>query len=115
MMRFSSPLEYLNFLSSDWANTVFTEFYFEGRLMAVAVMDYLENALSAVYTFYEPTLRHLSPGKFAVLWEIDHAKQLGLDYLYLGYWITQCRKMAYKNQFLPFEILDEKGIWQVHR
>jgi leucyl-tRNA---protein transferase len=113
-MRYSSPVEYLNFLTSDWGKTGFLEFYFEDHLMAVAIVDYIENALSAVYTFYEPELRHLSPGKFAVLWEIAHAQQLGLDYLYLGYWISECRKMAYKSQFLPFEVLDEKGVWQLH-
>ncbi len=100
-MAGSSPDDYINFLGSAWCDTMFVEFHIGETLAAVAVVDLLDNALSAVYTFFDPALSAYSLGMFAVLWQIDHAKQLGLEYLYLGYWIKQCRKMSYKDQYQP--------------
>ncbi len=100
-MANSSPEEYIQFLGSSWCNTLFVEFSIEGSLAAVAVVDLLDNALSAVYTFFDPDLTNFSLGTNAVLWQIDHAHALGLEYLYLGYWIKDCRKMNYKAEFQP--------------
>lgn len=100
-MADSSPEEFINFLGSDWCDTLFVEFHLDGKLAAVAIVDLLDKALSAVYTFFDPELASHSLGTYAVLWQIEHAKQLGLDYLYLGYWIKQCRKMSYKDQYRP--------------
>lgn len=110
-MRQSTPDEYINFLSSGWCNTFFVEFSINNELAAVAIVDHLQNCLSAVYTFYAPECAELSPGVFAVLWQIDFAQQLGLDWLYLGYWIAECKKMSYKNQFQPLQIFQNE-IWQ---
>lgn len=98
-----SPTEYLEFLSSSWSDTVLYEFRREGELVAVAVTDHLANGLSAVYTFFEPTAAQDGLGVYAILWQIEEAKRLGLDYLYLGYWIGQTRKMNYKADYLPQE------------
>jgi arginine-tRNA-protein transferase len=103
--------EYMGFLGSQWCNTVFVEFWLEQQLMAVAVVDQLGRALSAVYTFFEPKLAAHSPGVFALLWQIDYARKRGLDFVYLGYWVRQCRKMRYKEQYQPLEILTGEG-WQ---
>ncbi|WP_031433409.1 arginyltransferase [Methylomarinum vadi] len=100
-MADSSPEEYITFLGSAWCDTLFVEFHLDGKLAAVAIADLLDKALSAVYTFFDPELASHSLGTYAVLWQIEHAKQLGLDYLYLGYWIKQCRKMSYKDQYWP--------------
>ncbi|WAR46731.1 arginyltransferase [Methylomonas rapida] len=103
--------DYLHFLSSNWSDTWFVEFLIEGQLAAVAVVDALENALSAVYTFFDPAFDAFSPGVFAVLWQIDAAQKLGLDYVYLGFWIKDCRKMRYKIQYQPLEgLIDQQ--WQ---
>jgi len=103
--------DYLHFLSSSWCDTWFVEFLIEGQLAAVAVVDALENALSAVYTFFDPAFDAFSPGVFAVLWQIDAAQKLGLDYVYLGFWIKDCRKMRYKIQYQPLEgLIDQQ--WQ---
>lgn len=103
--------DYLHFLSSNWSDTWFVEFLIEGQLAAVAVVDALENALSAVYTFFDPAFDAFSPGAFAVLWQIDAAQKLGLDYVYLGFWIKDCRKMRYKIQYQPLEgLIDQQ--WQ---
>lgn len=103
--------EYLQFLGSSWCDTRFVEFHFAGRLAAVAVVDIVRRGLSAVYTFYDPELTAYSPGVLAVLWQIGHAAELGLEYLYLGYWIGACRKMRYKIRYQPLEGFID-GRWQ---
>jgi leucyl-tRNA---protein transferase len=106
-MRYSSPDDYLGFLASSWCDTAFVEFSLAGELVAVAVVDCLHNALSAVYTFYEPRLQDFSLGTYAVLWQIEWARRQRKDYLYLGYWIKTCQKMSYKARFRPFQMLDQ--------
>ncbi|KTC39803.1 arginyl-tRNA-protein transferase [Pseudomonas putida] len=83
----------------------FYEFRLEGKLVAVAVTDVLPNGLSAVYTFYEPTEERRSLGRLAILWQIEEARRLNLDAVYLGYWIKNCQKMNYKTQYRPIELL----------
>lgn len=104
--------DYLNFLTSTWCETRFVEFCIAGRLAAVAVIDVLDNALSAVYTFFEPEFADYSPGVFAVLWQIEHAGLTGLEYVYLGFWLKNCRKMRYKSQYQPLQgLIDQQ--WQI--
>jgi arginine-tRNA-protein transferase len=102
---------YLEFLTSPWAATTFHEFRAGDRLLSVAVVDRMETGLSAVYTFFDPDEGRRGPGVFAVLWLIGEARRLGLPYLYLGYWIGDCRKMAYKSQYRPLEGLRD-GEWR---
>ena len=109
IMAHSSPDDYIDFLSSSWCDTRFVEFSIEGELACVAVVDQLDHALSAVYTFFEPTFSSYSPGVYAVLWQIERAKRLKLDFLYLGFWIKNCAKMAYKSHYQPMQILLDKG------
>ncbi|WP_332889040.1 arginyltransferase [Methyloprofundus sedimenti] len=100
---------YINFLSSDWCNTLFVEFSCNNELAGVAVIDLLDNALSAVYTFFDPKFSARSLGVYAVLWQIEYAKSLGLDWLYLGYWIESCQKMSYKINYQPLQgLLDNQ-------
>lgn len=95
---------YMQFLTAPWLDTTFYEFRLEQRLVAVAVSDRLANSLSAVYTFFEPSLSRRSLGTFAILWQIEEARRLGLPYLHLGYWVAGSEKMAYKADFRPHEI-----------
>lgn len=95
--------DYLHFLASDWCNTWFVEFLIQGRLAAIAVVDAVDNALSAVYTFFDPDFNDFSPGTYAVLWQIEEAKRRHLDYVYLGFWIEDCRKMRYKIEYQPLQ------------
>jgi arginyl-tRNA--protein-N-Asp/Glu arginylyltransferase len=102
-MANTTPDDYIRFLGSSWCDTRFVEFSIEGELAAVAIVDCVDNALSAVYTFFDPEFSGHSLGVYAVLWQIEYAKQLNLDWLYLGFWIADCSKMNYKNQYQPLE------------
>lgn len=102
--------DYMNFLSSDWSETYFYEFRENNRLVAVTVADKLTQGLSAVYTFFEPDFAINSPGTFAILWLIQETQSLQLRWVYLGYWIPNCRKMQYKSRFNPAEIFTN-GRW----
>jgi arginyl-tRNA--protein-N-Asp/Glu arginylyltransferase len=101
---------YMHFLTSSWSKTVFFEFHLKKQLVAVAVVDHLEKGLSAMYTFFDPDYSARSLGVYAILWEIEEAKRLNLDWLYLGYWIKDCRKMSYKTEYQPLEYFYQ-GAW----
>lgn len=103
-MADTDPDGYLDFLKTNHTDTQFYLMYRHQQLQAVAVTDILKDGLSAVYTFYDPDMASYSPGVFAILWQIQAAAEAGLDYLYLGYWIENSNKMAYKSNFKPFEI-----------
>lgn len=81
----------------------------ENRLVAACLADWLEDGPSAVYSFFEPDLSRLSLGNYMVLALIDAARRDKLPYVYLGYWIAQSLKMAYKKRFQPIEGLGPDG------
>lgn len=72
-------------------------------LVAVSVVDELTDALSALYTFFEPDLADRSIGSFMIMQLIYRAKSLSKPYVYLGYQIDSCRKMNYKQNYYPHE------------
>jgi arginine-tRNA-protein transferase len=78
-------------------------------LIAVALTDVLADGLSMVYSFFEPDQAPRSLGTLMVLDHIARARQMGLAYVYLGYWVRGSRKMDYKGRFLPQERLTPDG------
>jgi arginine-tRNA-protein transferase len=103
--------QYQHFLLHSNVATDLYEFREGGVLRMVSLVDHLADGLSSVYTFYEPDVPGASFGTFSILWQIERCRRLGLPYLYLGYWIAESRKMAYKAAFRPVEGLVE-GRWR---
>ena len=105
------PEQYTQFLLSSNVDSVLVEFRDGDELVMVSVIDQVDDGLSAVYTFFDPAREAQSLGVYGVLWQIELARRLELPYLYLGYWIAESRKMAYKQQYSPLEGLSG-GRWQ---
>lgn len=106
-MANSSAEDYINFLSSSWCQTVFVEFSINNELAGIAIIDQFDEAWSAVYTFFEPKFSSYSLGVYAVLWQIEQVKHQQKEFLYLGFWIKECKKMAYKSDYQPMQILSD--------
>jgi arginine-tRNA-protein transferase len=103
--------EFDQFLVGAWSQSRFLELRERDshRLLGVAVTDVLDDALSAVYTFYDPDAAARSLGTFAILKQIEWARRDGRAHLYLGYWIAGHGKMDYKRRFSPLEGLDGRS------
>jgi arginyl-tRNA--protein-N-Asp/Glu arginylyltransferase len=93
------------------SNTRFICFRLEQKLLAVAVVDILPKGLSAIYTFFDPSYEVRSLGRLAVLWQIRWAQSQAMDFVYLGYWIKECQKMAYKAEYRPLQVFESLD-WQ---
>ncbi|MBA2239280.1 MAG: arginyltransferase [Lysobacter sp.] len=101
--------EFDQFLIGSWSEGRFLELRVDQRLVAVAVTDVIDTALSAVYTFYDPEESARGLGTLAILKQLEWAKRMHRSHLYLGYWIGGHRKMDYKRRFRPLEAFDGRS------
>lgn len=76
------------------------------RLEAATLTDVLKDGLSMVYSFYRPERHNKSIGSFMILDHIRFAQELGLPYVYLGYWVKDSQKMGYKSDFMPLQVFE---------
>ncbi|HEY0179152.1 MAG TPA: arginyltransferase [Dokdonella sp.] len=105
------PEDFARFLFTGWSPTRFVEFRRDGRLLALAVTDFCATGVSAVYTFFDPDESARGLGTFAILSQIRIARERGLPFVYLGFWIEGHPKMDYKSAYRPLEVL-RNGAWQ---
>lgn len=103
--------QYKQFIGDATQFSSYLELRADTRLFGVCVLDRLPDGFSAIYTFFDPAFEKRSPGVLAILKLIARAQEQSLDYVYLGYWIRECRKMAYKIEYRPIELLIN-GRWQ---
>ena len=109
--------QYMQFLLQSRVNSRIVEFRdgahdpHPGRLRMVSMIDILDQGISSVYTFYDTSDPSASFGSYSILWQIEQARVLKLPYLYLGYYIKESEKMAYKVKYQPMEgLIDDH--WQ---
>jgi arginyl-tRNA--protein-N-Asp/Glu arginylyltransferase len=95
--------QYRSFIHCHWQSPIFIEGRINGKLVGVAVTDKVSIGLSALYTFFDPSLHKQSLGTYFILQQIQLCQQLDMEYLYLGYQIDKCAKMNYKNKFYPHQ------------
>lgn len=96
-----------SFLSGN-SSTLF-EFRYKrkDRLIGIGLVDIFPNCLSSGYFYHDPDWREDGPGTFSLLQELRFARERGMQYLYLGYWIRDCQSMQYKSNFGPAELLED--------
>jgi len=93
-------------------------YYREGKLVGVDIIDLLDDGISSIYCYYDPEYPKFSLGTYSLLYEIKLAEMLGLQWIYLGYWVEGCQAFTYKEKFQPIEILEgypklfEKPNWK---
>ncbi len=78
----------------------------DDKVVGVDLIDILDDGISSIYFFYDPDYEKLSLGIFSLMMQISLAKQMGLPWIYLGYWVDGCASFAYKKRFNPHEMLE---------
>lgn len=106
-----SEEDFSRFLLASWSDTRLLELRLHGKLLALAVTDVSPHGLSAVYTCFDPAYGKRGLGTYAILCQLELARQWRLPHLYLGFWISGHPKMDYKRHFVPLELL-VNGTWQ---
>ena len=114
-MRLMTLEEFNSFLyESPVKNKVYDLIDDKNNILGVMLLDCLDHGLSAVYSFYDPNFLHKGLGTLMILKAVEITEKFGLDYLYLGYWIRESKKMNYKAVFNNLEIYCNNS-WELLR
>ena len=105
----ATPEQYDSFATANWTQPVFIELSIDDKLIGVAVTDVLPNSLSAIYSYFDPDEHKRSLGSLLILLQTKIAKMMQKQFLYLGYQIDESRKMNYKRDYRPHQILTHSG------
>ncbi|WOT06525.1 arginyltransferase [Shewanella youngdeokensis] len=105
----ATPEQYDSFATASWTQPLFIEVSLGEKLIGVAVTDVLPNGLSAIYSYFDPDQHKRSLGSLLILLQTKIAKMMQKQYLYLGYQIDESRKMNYKRDYRPHQILTASG------
>jgi arginine-tRNA-protein transferase len=105
---------YRAFLGESCCESFELRYSYKGRLIAVAITDRSDDALSAVYCYFDPDFSQYSPGTYSILKQVELARRWGLHYVYLGLYVAGCNSMSYKSRFVPHERLLD-GRWTEFR
>lgn len=103
--------EFFRLFFSPPCESLLSEYTIDGELFAGGFLDVAADALSSIYFVYKDSHARLSPGTYSTIAEVLHAKEMGKEYYYLGYFIESNHHMNYKNRFYPHELYD----WQNER
>lgn len=98
--------DYINMVRSSPVRSLIFEYRENGELIGASLSDVMRDGFSLVYSFFDPEYSARSLGNYIILDHIQHAQELGLPHVYLGYWIAESEKMAYKGEFRPLEVLN---------
>jgi len=102
--------DYRSLIEETNVDTRVLEFREDEKLVAACLVDKVSNGYSAVYSFFDTGVDpRKSLGTFMILWLIEWARLAGIEYVYLGFWIENCRKMSYKKMFKPLEMYTPDG------
>jgi arginyl-tRNA--protein-N-Asp/Glu arginylyltransferase len=105
-----TSLDFISMVQDTMVDTQVVEYRdLSGQLIACLLQDKLNDGLSLVYSFFDPDLRQRSLGSFIILDSIARAKESGLAYVYLGYFVSGSKKMAYKSRYKPMQELGANG------
>ncbi len=83
-------------------------YYYEEKLIAVDLIDILENGISSIYFYYDPAYAKYSLGKLSLYHQIQFAKNANKKWIYLGYYVEGCPSLSYKAEYTPFVTLQDR-------
>jgi arginine-tRNA-protein transferase len=81
-------------------------YFYEERLIAVDLIDILEDGISSIYFYYDPDFAKYSLGKLSLYNQIKYAQNANKKWIYLGYYVKDCPSLSYKAEYKPYLTLD---------
>ena len=103
----TSPDHYYSSFVSGHEDFGYEVLYFlEEKLIAVDLIDILEDGISSIYFYYDPDFAKYSLGKLSLYNQIKYVKNSGKKWIYLGYYVKECPSLAYKAQYKPYLTLE---------